>query len=213
MASPSSSCASALTSNDQTAANNVVAACAADHLNAAVYSYSEGDEHLYLRAIFTRCRASPRGEVQAVILGKGTDHDGKLDPAEARARAWPFTQRADLRDLLCADCDSCMPEEVHVLCFYRGGDAFSVPLKVEATEELELADGCNVDYEAAECVQSFFVNAHIPAAFSVATDEGATAHKIAAAIVDKVLHFVGEVNQKKETEGESGDSKKRKTLE
>lgn len=173
--------------------------------------YCKGEEHLHLAATFTRCCLEPRGAVLMTLFPY--DFDGENEKDETRARGWSFSERDDMVEVLEASSVVHL-EGANVLVFWRG-DEFQAPVEIEATESLlRWGDRDSIYYAAIECVREFFWETRTSVAFvhGIRRKKQCDEEETTAKVVDKVLHYVGQVSKQKTTTEakDGGASKKRK---
>lgn len=202
--------------NDLTAnVASIIAPYAKERLNAALYTFHPDNDALYMEATFSRCRTEPRGAILMTVFGNYFDYRGEEDKEKTRARAWPFTNREGMIEVLVSSA-SCLCEEAHVLVFWRG-DAFQPPVQLDAPRGLQHArvyDGHYGDilFEVVEFVQSTLKEESAPVAFvlgiHLSKKERTDEQKAGAKIIDKVLGLVGEIQKEEKKEGK-GEKRKR----
>lgn len=214
-ASAASAAASKTPLDLEAAVASVIAPYATDDLNAALYSYGVGCEHLELEATFHHDRTRHQAEVRMALFGSVFVNHSENSEQAMRTRAWPFTRRQPMIDVL-AERDGlvCPCDGVNLLVFWKGA-AFLPPAKLKATEDLR---GYPNDYmlptAAAYFVELSFVEARTPISHVLSVDiddDAADASTVAAAAVDKVLLLlVGNEawGRKKAVEEEAGGKKR-----
>lgn len=222
MAAASSSSSAAAASSSSAASPDItavvasiVAPFAGYRLNAALYSYAKGNDAYVLEAIFTRHRSEPRGHIKTTLFGEGLI-EKEIDPKDMRTRTWLFTQREDLAVVLNKGGTYCDPNEAHAMVMWQG-DTFLPPVTVKAPKNLmNKTMNRSIDEKAIYYLKRFFDYYDSPISFAlpisrfdIGVDEDTVdgGGKIADAVVDKVMRFVGEVPEKKE--GGGGNKRKR----
>lgn len=164
----------------------------------------------YLVATFSRCRAEPRSHILVTFFNRGEEEEQDDDDdtkAAARARAWPFTTRASMIEVL-ADADS-WGVQAYTLVFWPGNN-FQPPMQVEVSKSVK----SNTRYDGVDflcfdfsrymgsfdAAVSFALSIPPPAGYDQDHDKST-----AEAVIDKVLEYVGELPKADEGKEESED--------